>query len=261
MRLDVFMVLNGLTESRNKAAALIVGGGVSVNGSRIVKPSHTVSENDKVEVIADQKVYVARSAKKLLTAIERFGIDFKGKVAVDLGASTGGFCEVMLENGVKRVYAVDIGTNQLHPKIKADSRVVNKEHTNARFVTRLSFDEDIDIVTCDLSFISLKRIISPVFCTLKENGEFICLVKPQFEAGPENVGKNGVVKDKKIHLNVVLDIIDLSGQVGFSVEDVCFSGIEGESGNREFLLYLRKQKNKSYLSYEYIKEKISGDQI
>lgn len=259
MRLDVYLVSNGFIESRNKAASLITSGSVRVNGNCIVKTSYNVCDGDSVTLISDEKVYVARSAKKLLTAIQNFGIDFKDKTAVDLGASTGGFCEVMLENGVRRIYAVDIGTNQLHPKIKSDARVINKEHTNARFITRLSFNEDIDIVTCDLSFISLKHIIAPVFCTLKENGEFVCLIKPQFEAGPDNVGKNGVVKDKTIQLSAVYDIVEFAKQNGFCVVDVCFSGLEGESGNREFLLYLRKNNEKSAVNKEYIKKIVFGD--
>ena len=259
MRLDQYLVSHTLAESRNKASALIVSGGVTVNSKRVIKPSYSVSENDVISIIADEKVYVARSAKKLLTAVDSFGLSFKNKIAVDLGASTGGFCEVMLENDVKRIYAVDIGTNQLHPKIKNDDRIINMEHTNARYITRLSFDEDIDVITCDLSFISLKLIMNAAYCTLKDGGEFICLIKPQFEAGPSNVGKNGVVKDKNVHFNVVKDIAKYASEIGFCCADLSFSGLEGESGNREFLLYLVKSKAKSLVDEEYIKKIVLGE--
>lgn len=259
MRLDQYLVLNSLVESRNKASALVASGGVTVNTKRVIKPSYNVCENDVVSIIADEKIYVARSAKKLLTAIDSFSLSFKDKIAVDLGASTGGFCEVMLENDVKKIYAVDIGTNQLHPKIKNDDRIINMEHTNARYITRLSFNEDIDIITCDLSFISLKLIMNAAYCTLKDGGEFICLIKPQFEAGPANVGKNGVVKEKIVHFNVVKDIAKYASEIGFCCAGLSFSGLEGESGNREFLLYLIKNKNESVVDEEFIKKIVLGD--
>ena len=259
MRLDLFLVKNQYCESRNKASALISDGNVIVNGNRVVKASYQVDDIDVVELINDQKQYVARSAAKLLTAKQKFDLDFTDKIAVDLGASTGGFCEVMLENGISRIYAVDIGTNQLHPKIKSDKRVINKEHTNARFITSADFDDQIDIITCDLSFISLKLIINAAFCSLKQGGEFICLVKPQFEVGNANVGKNGVVKDLKLHIKVVKEIVEYATTVGFSVCDVSFSGLEGESGNREYLLYMKKTDNGTKLDIDKISRIVLGD--
>ena len=258
MRLDLFLTKNGFSESRNKAAALINDGSVIVNGKRITKTSFNVQDSDIVEIISNQKMYVARSAAKLLTAIDKFGLSFKDKTVVDLGASTGGFCEVMLENGAKRIYAVDIGTNQLHPKIKNDPRVVNKENTNARYVTAADFDSEIDIITCDLSFISLKNILGSAMCTLKQGGEFICLIKPQFEAGPGNIGKNGVVKDTSIHIKVIRDISEYAFSIGFEICDIVFSGLAGESGNREFLMYLKKSDTPVNLPSEKIINAVLG---
>ena len=210
MRLDVYLTKELSVESRNKASMLISRGDVSVNGKLITKPSYDVDDGDQILINDNSKLYVSRSATKLITAIEKFSVDFNEKIAVDLGASTGGFTQVMLENNVKKVYAVDIGTNQLHPVLKSDTKVINKEHINARYISAATFDSSIDIVTCDLSFISLSMVLNAVYCTLKEGGEFICLIKPQFEAGKNSVNKNGVVKDLKIHISVIADIIEQS---------------------------------------------------
>lgn len=242
MRIDLYLTINEYCESRNKAASLVKNGLVSVNGVTVTKPSFDVNTSDEISVSDTQKQYVARSARKLITAISAFGLDFSDKVAVDLGASTGGFCEVMLENNVGFIYAVDIGTNQLHPRIKASDKVMNIEHTNARYITADSFEKEIDIITCDLSFISLKLILNAVFETLKYGGEFVCLVKPQFEAGPAFINKNGVVRDLSVHIKVINDIIRFAENVGFTVKSVSFSGLEGESGNKEYLLYMLKEE-------------------
>ncbi len=251
MRLDLYLTTKKYFESRNKASQAILDGAVSVNNKFIRKPSFDIKTTDVVEIKNNKKQYVARSAKKLITAIKRFNIDFANKVAVDLGATTGGFCEVMLENGVKRIYAVDIGTNQLHSKIKADLRVVNIEHTNARYINENSFDLPVDIVTCDLSFISLKLIIEAVYSVLGFNGEFICLIKPQFELGPQHIGKNGVVRDTELHKKAIKDIINFAVSVGFWAKDVCFSGLSGECGNKEYLLHLIKVD--SHIPFDFSK--------
>ena len=240
MRLDVYLYTNGYCESRNKASALISSEYVKVNGKIITKSSFDVDDTDIVWVNENIIQYVARSAKKLLTAAENFNLDFCGKTAVDLGSSTGGFCEVMLNFGVRKIYAVDIGTNQLHESLRCNEKIVVMKNTNARFLKLSDFDQEIDIVTCDLSFISVKHILSVAYNILKDNGEFICLVKPQFEVGPRFVGKNGVVRDKRAQIMSVNEIVDFAVNVGFSVYDISFSGLEGESGNREFLLYLKK---------------------
>lgn len=257
MRLDIYLVNKQYCESRNKAASLIADGNISVNSRIIRKPSYDVKESDIVKIKDDIKVYVARSAKKLLTAYERFSLSFNGKTAVDLGASTGGFCQVMLDNGIKKIYAVDIGSNQLHDSIRSDKRVISMENTNARNITPAMFNDVIDIITCDLSFISLAHILPAVYDTLKPMGEFICLVKPQFEVGPSNIGKNGVVKSLKLRKSAVCKVTDLAYTLGFEVRDVCFSELEGESGNREYLVYMRKNRAEKPFSHEIIENRIN----
>lgn len=259
MRLDRFLTINKYAESRNKALMLIRDGHIFVNDICITKPSFDIKDCDLIDVKNITHQYVARSAQKLLTAKDVFGIDFKNKVAVDLGASTGGFCEVMLENNIRQIYAVDIGTNQLHPRIKSDRRVINMENTNARYLSKKDFSKKIDIVTCDLSFISLKYIFNAVYCILEDDGEFVCLVKPQFEAGREFIGKNGVVKDKSVHFKVVSDISNCAAKIGFNVIDICFSGVEGESGNKEYLMYMKKDGSPCALTEEYILKQIVGE--
>ena len=239
MRLDSYLSTNGIFESRNKASLAILNGEVTVNGIRISKPSYDVHPED--DIIIDRiRRYVARSAYKLLTAIDAFSVDFTDKVAVDLGASTGGFCEVMLDNAVKKVYAVDIGTAQLHERIRNNPHVVNMERTNARTVRADMFEDTIDIITGDLSFISSKLIIPAAYDTLKYGGEFICLVKPQFEVGAKNIGKNGVVRDKSLQAAAVSNVIEFARQIGFSIIDIAYSGLDGEAGNKEYLVYMKK---------------------
>ncbi len=238
MRFDVYLVENGFYESRNKASSAIKNGCFSVNGAKVLKPSYDISESDVVTLLKQQKNYVARSAHKLLTAYDLFGLSFDDKTVVDLGASTGGFCQVLLEKGASKVYAVDIGTAQLHPKIKEDPRIINMEHTNARYLKADDFDDKIDAITADLSFISIKTILPAISLVLNEGGFAIILVKPQFEAGPAYLNKSGVVLDRKIHLRVLKDVIAFACELGFGVKGVAFSGLTGESGNREYLLHL-----------------------
>ena len=233
---------NSFCESRNKALQIIRDERIKVNGVVSKKASLNVCEDDLIEMDSSV-VYVARSAYKLKTAIEKFLIKFDGKVVVDLGSSTGGFCQVMLENNAKKIYAVDVGTNQLHTSLRYDSRIVVKENTNARYLSSSDLGDEIDFVTCDLSFISIKHILNVVFNILKFDGEFVCLVKPQFEVGHKFVNKNGVVRSKNMQILAVQNIIDNAVSIGFSVYDICFSGLEGESGNKEFLLYMVKDGN------------------
>ncbi|MBQ7936512.1 MAG: TlyA family RNA methyltransferase [Clostridia bacterium] len=245
MRLDLYLVHHQYFESRNKAAASVKEGSFTVNGRVILKPSYEIGEKDVVAALRNETVYVARSAHKLLRAFQVFSLDWCGKTAADFGASTGGFCQVLLEKGVRKIYAVDIGTAQLHSSLKSNDRIVNMEHTNARYLAAESFSENIEIITADLSFISLKMVLPAVYQTLTENGEAVLLVKPQFEAGPAHLSKTGVVADRKIHCKVLEEISILSKNIGFSVAGIAFSGLPGESGNREYLLYLKKSNENS----------------
>ncbi len=258
MRLDVYLSTNGLCDSRNIAQSYIENGKVTVDGVTVTKASYSVLENADVKVDKTEFNYVARSAQKLLTAADAFSLDFSDKVAVDLGSSTGGFCQVMLERDIKKVYAVDIGTAQLHSKIRSDDRVVVMENTNARYITPDDFETEIDVVTCDLSFISVKYIFQSTYDILKENGEFICLIKPQFEVGKRFVGKNGVVKDKRAVIMCINEIIEYAIHIGFSAYDISFSGLEGESGNREFFIYFKKDSQMLKLDPIKISNVVSG---
>ena len=240
MRLDQYLVKNQYYESRNKAASAVKYGYFAVNGKRVFKPAYEVSEQDRVTVLQKEKSYVARSAHKLLRAFEAFNLSWEGKTVADLGASTGGFCQVLLEKNVCKIYAVDIGTAQLHSSIKEDDRVINMEHTNARYLTKESFPEPVDVITADLSFISIRAVLPAIYQTLTSSGQAVLLIKPQFEAGPQHLTKSGVVADRKLHFKVVEDVALFSEKCGFGVMGLCYSGLAGESGNREYLLYLKK---------------------
>lgn len=240
MRLDQYLVQNHYFESRNKAAAAVKEGTFAVNGKQITKPAFEVPEKAEITALRNEKLYVARSAHKLLQAYRLFRPEWQGKVAADLGASTGGFCQVLLENGLSKIYAVDIGTAQLHPIVQADPRVINMEHTNARYVTAKNFPEPIEVITADLSFISIKAVLPAIYETLVPGGQAIILVKPQFEAGPQHLSKSGVVNDKKIHHKVLEDVALFAESCGFGIMGLAFSGLAGESGNREYLLYMVK---------------------
>lgn len=247
MRLDQYLVSKGYFDSRNKAANSVKLGHFTVNKKLVTKPSFTIDDGDVVERKIEEKIYVARSAHKLLKAIQAFQLNCSEKTVADLGASTGGFCQVLLENGVERIYAVDIGTAQLHPEIKKDERIINMEHTNARYLSADSFSEQVQFVTADLSFISIKAVLPAIYQILPQGGEAVVLVKPQFEAGPKALNKNGVVSDKKIHAKVLDEIAGFAENVGFGICGIAFSGLAGESGNREYLLYLKKDSSTTVL--------------
>lgn len=240
MRLDLFLTQKQYFDSRNKAAAAVKEGCFTVNGKVVLKPAFEVSEEDTVLSVVNRTDYVARSAHKLLQAFRCFDLRWDDAVVADLGASTGGFCQVLLEKNVRKIYAVDIGTAQLHEKIKGDPRVVNLEHTNARYLNAESFDEPIDVITADLSFISIKAVLPAIYQVLRADGEAVVLIKPQFEVGPKNLNKSGVVTDRKLHVQVLEDVASFAISLGFSVCGVSFSGLAGESGNREYLLYIKK---------------------
>ena len=236
-RLDVLCVSLGLVESRTKSKNLILEGKVSVDGKTLKKPSELVDENSVISILHTEEEYVSRGALKLLHAIETFNINVKDKICVDIGASTGGFTEILLKNGAKKIYAVDVGKNQLHSKIKANENVISIEETNARTLNKDSFPDEISVVVMDVSFISQTLIYPAISSFLKKDGIFISLVKPQFEVGKENIGKGGIVKNEKLYPKVI-EKIKLEGEKnGLKFLNFLPSPIEGGDGNREFLAY------------------------
>ncbi len=239
-RIDLYLHKNGYFDSRARAKQALSDECIEVNGKIVTKPSVKVSDDDSIKIVKTPFKYVSRGALKLLKAIDEYQISFQDKVVVDVGASTGGFTEVAIEHGAKKVYSIDVGTSQLHPKLLEELKVVNMEQTNIRYVARDDFREDIEMVVCDVSFISLKVILYPIFDLLSDNGEAVILIKPQFEAGKKFLNKHGVVRDKKVHKKVVTQIVDYAKEIGFKVKGVCDSPVLGSDGNKEFLLYLYK---------------------
>ena len=237
-RLDVALVERGLMESRQKAQATIMSGLVYVNGQRSDKPGAAVALDAVIEVRGNPLRYVSRGGLKLEKAMASFPISLKGAVCADIGASTGGFTDCMLQNGADKVYAVDVGYGQLAWKLRSDERVVCLERTNARYLSREQIPEALDFASVDVSFISLKLILPPLRALLKESGEAVCLVKPQFEAGREKVGKKGVVRDAAIHREVLEQFLVHAAESGFSVRGLTWSPIRGPEGNIEYLGYL-----------------------
>ncbi len=240
-RLDVLLVERGLAASREKAKAIIMSGSVYVKGQREDKPGTNidVSETD-IEVRSNPLKYVSRGGLKLEKAIEEFGIDPKGWICMDIGSSTGGFTDCMLRNGAVKVYSIDVGHGQLDWKLRNDERVVCMEKTNFRYMTPDRIEDAIDLASADVSFISLDKILPPAFAILKEHGIMVCLIKPQFEAGREQVGKKGVVRDRKVHEEVIGRILDVAAENGFAPTGLTFSPIKGPEGNIEYLLLLEK---------------------
>ncbi len=237
-RIDKLLVLRGFCESREKAQGILLAGKVFVNGRRIEKPGEKVLENADIEVRGEACPYVSRGGLKLKKAIDEFGISLKGKVCLDVGASTGGFTDCMLKEGALRVYAVDVGYGQLHWSLRNDPRVLSIERFNARYLNSSVIGEPVDFFAMDLSFISVKKVLKAVEALLKEEGEGVVLIKPQFEAGREHV-KRGVVKDKSIHAMVINDIIDfVEKNLSLKPLSLTYSPIKGPEGNMEFLLHL-----------------------
>ncbi len=246
IRLDAAVFERGLTESREKAKVLIMAGEVYVNNQKADKPGTQVSEDDKIEVRSNTLRYVSRGGLKLEKAMQVYGITLEGKICADIGASTGGFSDCMLQNGAEKIYAIDVGYGQLAWKLRCDPRVVNLERTNFRYVTHEQVPDMLDFASVDVSFISLKLILPVLHTLLKDNGCAVCLIKPQFEAGKENVGKKGVVRDIAVHKDVVETITDFMVKTGFSVLGLDFSPIKGPQGNIEYLAYIQKAENASY---------------
>ncbi|MBQ9679057.1 MAG: TlyA family RNA methyltransferase [Ruminococcus sp.] len=239
-RLDVLLVEKGFFESREKAKAVIMSGCVYVNNQKADKAGASFDENAAVEVRDNRMRYVSRGGYKLEKAMEVFPITLSGRITMDIGASTGGFTDCMLQNGAEKVYAVDVGYGQLAWKLRNDERVVNLERTNMRYVTHEQVPEDIAFFSVDVAFISLKLILPAARGVCADNAQAVCLIKPQFEAGRENVGKNGVVRDKKVHAAVVEEIVSFCLENGFSVLGLDYSPIKGPQGNIEYLLYIQR---------------------
>lgn len=242
-RLDVALTEGGYAESREKAKALIMSGIVYVNNQKCDKAGDTVKPDDVIEVRGNTLKYVSRGGLKLEKAVNSFGISLENCVCADIGASTGGFTDCMLQNGAVKVYSIDVGYGQLAWKLRTDERVINLERTNFRYVTKEQVSDELDFASVDVSFISLELILPVMRTLLKENGRAVCLIKPQFEAGRENVGKKGVVRDKKVHIAVINKIISLVAENGFSLLGLDFSPIKGPEGNIEYLCYISKTEN------------------
>ena len=239
-RLDVLLVERGFVESRQKAQAVIMAGSVFVAGQRVDKPGTSVSNEADIEVRGHVLRYVSRGGLKLEKAMKSFPLTLEGKICADIGASTGGFTDCMLQNGAVKVYSVDVGYGQLDWKLRNDPRVVCMERTNARYLTHEEIPDELDFASIDVSFISLKLIFPALHSLLKDGGEIACLIKPQFEAGREKVGKKGVVRDPDVHLEVLENFLQHAKENSFTVVDVTYSPIRGPEGNIEYLGYLRK---------------------
>lgn len=241
-RLDVLLVEKGLAPSREKAKAIIMAGIVYVDGNKEDKAGTTFPVNAVIEIKGKTLPYVSRGGLKLEKAMQKFPITLSGKVCMDVGSSTGGFTDCMLQNGATKVYAIDVGHGQLAWKLRNDERVVCMEKTNIRYVVPEDIDELAAFSSIDVSFISLTKVLLPVKNLLTEDGQVVCLIKPQFEAGREKVGKKGVVRDPKVHLEVIQTVLQTAMDLGFSILDLEYSPIKGPEGNIEYLVHLKKSQ-------------------
>lgn len=241
-RLDVLLVRRGLAESREKAKAVIMAGCVYVNDQKEDKAGSMFDETkiSNLEVRGNTLPYVSRGGLKLAKAMKQFDISLDGKVCMDIGASTGGFTDCMLQNGAVKVYSVDVGHGQLAWKLRNDERVVCMEKTNFRFMVREDIQDDLDFASVDVSFISLTKILGPAYNLLKPDAQMVCLIKPQFEAGKEKVGKKGVVREPSVHREVIEMVMDYAVSIGFEILQLDFSPIRGPEGNIEYLLHIYK---------------------
>ena len=239
-RLDILLVNRNLAPSREKAKAMIMAGSVFVDGQREDKAGTSFEENARIEVHGNTLRYVSRGGLKLEKAVEKFGLDLTGLVCMDIGASTGGFTDCMLQNGAGKVYAVDVGYGQFAWKLRQDARVVCMEKTNIRYVKPADIGERLDFASVDVSFISLTKVLGPAAELLKTGAQMVCLIKPQFEAGREKVGKKGVVRDPKVHLEVLEQILSFVRGIGFSVLHLDYSPVKGPEGNIEYLIHIKK---------------------
>lgn len=239
-RLDILVTQQGLAPSREKAKALIMAGEVLVDGQREDKPGTTFPDTVKITIKGNPIPFVSRGGLKLDKAVKHFGLELKDKTCMDVGSSTGGFTDCMLQNGAVKVYSVDVGHGQLDWKLRNDPRVVCMERTNIRYVVPEDIQEPPEFVSIDVSFISLTKVLPPVKNLMAETAEMVCLIKPQFEAGREKVGKKGVVRDPKVHQEVIETVMDFAASLGFCLLHLEFSPIKGPEGNIEYLLHLQK---------------------
>ena len=239
-RLDVLLVTNGLAPSREKAKTMIMEGNVFVDGQREDKAGTTFDPSVQIEVRGNTLKYVSRGGLKLEKAMAHFDISLQDAVCMDIGASTGGFTDCMLQNGARKVYSVDVGYGQFAWKLRTDPRVVCMEKTNIRYVTPKDIEDVLDFASVDVSFISLTKVLIPARELLRDQGEMVCLIKPQFEAGREKVGKKGVVRDSAVHEEVIHKVIDFATAEGFRVLNLEYSPIKGPEGNIEYLVHLQK---------------------
>ena len=258
-RLDVLVYEAGYVQSREKAKAVIMAGLVYVDNQKADKPGTVYPVTAKLEVRGGTPKYVSRGGFKLEKAMQSFPIDLKGKITMDIGASTGGFTDCMLQNGAVKVYSVDVGYGQLDWKLRNDSRVVNLERTNVRYITQEQVPDKIDFFSVDVSFISLKLVLPAARKLMAENAQAVCLIKPQFEAGRENVGKKGVVRDPRVHKQVVESITSFCLENGFDVLGLDYSPIKGPEGNIEYLIYLNKTDEQGVLKADITPQKLVED--
>lgn len=260
-RLDVLLVKRNLAESREKAKAYIMAGNVFVDGVREDKAGSSFEETVQIEVKGLSMKYVSRGGFKLEKAVEQFGVVLEGKTCMDVGSSTGGFTDCMLQNGAVKVFAIDVGTNQLAWKLRTDERVVSMEKTNIRYVTPEDIGRLVEFVSIDVAFISLTKVLAPVYELMADRAEIVCLIKPQFEAGREKVGKKGVVRDKKVHEEVIVAVTSFAATTGFELLRLDYSPIKGPEGNIEYLLYARKnakeEENERNVSLQAVLEKVT----
>jgi 23S rRNA (cytidine1920-2'-O)/16S rRNA (cytidine1409-2'-O)-methyltransferase len=244
-RIDLLLVEKGFEASRERAKALVMAGKVYADNQKIDKPGQEVDTDALIEIRGQSIAFVSRGGLKLEKAINTFNIDLKDKICMDIGASTGGFTDCMLQNGAANVYSVDVGYGQLAWKLRVDTRVINLERTNVRFLTEKQVPDKIDFASVDVSFISLTLVLPVVKLFLKQNAEMVCLIKPQFEAGKGKVGKKGVVREPEIHIEVIQKICEFVIQAGFTILNLSFSPVKGPEGNIEYLIHLKNAQSES----------------
>lgn len=254
IRLDILMVEKGLAQSRERAKAMIMAGQVYIDNQKCDKAGLSVSSETEIEVRGETLKYVSRGGLKLEKAMQEFPVTLNGKITMDIGASTGGFTDCMLQNGASKVYAVDVGYGQLAWKLRTDERVVNLERTNIRYVTKEQVPDTIDFASIDVSFISLKLVLPVAKELLSDNGEIVALIKPQFEAGREQVGKKGVVRDISVHKQVIKNVLNIIEELGMYASGLSFSPVKGPEGNIEYLVWITKNPTDTKVSDEDIEK-------
>lgn len=259
-RIDVLLIEKGLETSRERAKALIMAGIVYADNQKVDKAGQEVDINALIEIRGQSIAYVSRGGLKLEKAINAFNISLKDKICMDIGASTGGFTDCMLQNGATKVYSVDVGYGQLAWKLRVDSRVINLERTNVRFLTEEQVPDKIDFASVDVSFISLTLVLPVIKLFLKQGAEMVCLIKPQFEAGRGNVGKKGVVREPEIHIDVITKIANFALQAGFTILNLSFSPVKGPEGNIEYLIHLKNDQSENSLNID-IKDIVNSSHV